>query len=200
MVTYTRKDHYYKRAKKEGYPSRSAYKLKEIHQKMKLIRGGDYVVDVGCSPGGWSQVALEITGKRGRVVGIDILDTCKVRGDTYRFIQGNIEDQESGKKILKILGRKADLVISDAAPNTSGIKFTDHARSISLVRSILSFGHTLLKEGGTFLAKVFDGEETEELVKEMRISFDVVKRERLRSTRKESYEIYLVAKGFKNIP
>ena len=197
MCGYKRKDHYYRRAKNEGYPSRSAYKLKELDRKEKLFKEGYRVVDVGCWPGGWSKVALERVGKRGKVVGIDLKENCLVKGENFLFLNKNVEESDCIGKALLFLGDKADIVISDAAPNTTGVKFADHARSLTLVENVLRFSYSVLREGGSFLAKVFDGDETADLVAGMTSHFRRVKRERPGATRKESFEIYLVARGFK---
>ncbi len=196
-MAYRRKDHFYKRAKKEGYLSRAAYKLEELNRKMRLVKKGDRVVDVGCAPGGWSQVLLKMVGSGGLVIGIDILDRCQVVGENFRFLNMDVEDGACVDEVLKLAGGKVDVVVSDAAPNTTGIRMTDHARSVRLVGLVISFALEVLKEGGNFAAKVFDGPDTGELVGVLRENFSQVRRVRPGATRKESSELYLTGIGFK---
>lgn len=197
MSRYRRKDHYYRRAKGEGYRSRAAYKLIQVNAKANIIKRGDVLVDVGCSPGGWSQVALEVVGKRGTVIGIDVLDDCTLVSDNFHFINRDVRDESCAADILTLTGSRVDAVISDAAPNTSGVKFADHARSVDLVSEIMEFAGQVLRGGGHFLAKVFDGPDTGNLLDEMKKIFDSVSRDRPGATRKESFEIYVIGKGFK---
>lgn len=197
MSKYRRKDHYYRKAKDEGYLSRAAYKLIQVNEKARIIKRGDVLVDVGCSPGGWSQVALEAVGRRGKVIGIDILDDCTVRSENFQFINCDVMDDGCAEYVLKLAGGKVDGVISDAAPNTTGVKFTDHARSLELVSGILVFAGKVLRRGGDFLAKVFDGPDTGELLREMKKVFESASRMRPGATRKESFEVYLIGKGFR---
>ncbi|NIO17145.1 MAG: RlmE family RNA methyltransferase [Deltaproteobacteria bacterium] len=197
MSKYRRKDHYYRKAKGEGYLSRAAYKLIQVNSKAKIIKRGDVLVDVGCSPGGWSQVALEAVGAKGKVIGIDILDDCAIRSDNFQFLNRDVMDDGCAEYVLKLAGGKVDAVISDAAPNTTGVKFTDHARSVDLVAGVLEFAAKVLRRGGNFLVKVFDGPDTGELLREMKKLFESASRLRPGATRKESFEIYLIGKGFR---
>jgi 23S rRNA (uridine2552-2'-O)-methyltransferase len=194
---YKRKDSYYLQAKKEGYRSRAAYKLTEIARKEPVVRPGDFVVDAGAAPGGWSQVLLPLVGKKGKVVAVDILPMEPLPGENCRFFQEDLSLPSLPGRILEFFGRKADAVVSDAAPNTSGIAFTDQARSADLVRVVLSLARNTLKEGGTFLAKIFEGQEADAVFKELKAEFDAVRRIRPAATRKESFELYLLAKGFR---
>lgn len=193
---YRRKDHYYRKAKEEGYLSRAAYKFREINQKVRIVSPGDRVVDVGCAPGGWSQVLLKVVGRNGFVVGIDILPACRVRGENFAFLHMDVEDPECPEKVLSLTRGPVDAVVSDAAPNTTGVKHVDHARSVALVDAVLTFAIRVLREGGNFLAKVFDGPETKELEGKMRKKFRKVRRIRPGATRKESFEVYLTGIGF----
>lgn len=194
---YKRKDSFYKKAKEEGYKSRAAYKLKEINSKFKLVKKGDTVVDAGAAPGGWSQVLLELVGKQGHVVAVDRLDITGIKNLNFTFIKGDLFDENTLSQILNV-NPKYDIVISDAAPNTSGQKFADHANSLALVEKIFQFSKNVLKDNGNFLAKLFDGEDTKGFVGRLGERFQQVSIYRPKSTRKNSFEIYIVCKGFNN--
>jgi 23S rRNA (uridine2552-2'-O)-methyltransferase len=197
---YKRKDSYYLQAKKEGFRSRAAYKLSQIVQAEKIVRPGDHVLDAGAAPGGWSQVLLQLVGKNGKVAAVDILPMEPLPAENFRFFQEDLSLPSLPGTIIGYFGKKADVVLSDAAPNTSGIAFTDQARSADLVRVVLSLARTTLKEGGTFLAKIFEGPEADAVFKELAAEFEKVRRIRPPATRKESFELYLLAKGFQQRP
>lgn len=194
---YKRKDAYYRKAKQEGFRSRAAYKLTEIARAHKIARPGECVVEAGAAPGGWSQVLLRLVGPAGKVAAVDILPMETIPGDRFRFFRSDIADPSLPAGILSFFGRKADTVVSDAAPNTSGVAFTDRVRSADLVRSVHSLAGTTLREGGTFLAKIFEGPEADEVFRELQGSFTKVQRVRPGATRKESSELYLLARGFR---
>lgn len=196
-MAYQRKDGWYKKAKQEGFRSRAAYKLMEISKKSRLFAKGMRVVDLGCAPGGWLQVAARQTGRRGRVVGIDRLPVDPVEFDWVTVLQGDITSPDTAERLLEALGRPADLVLSDMAPDTSGVGFADHARSVELVREAHRLAGQVLKPGGNMLAKVFEGADLPELVDELKQIFHSVQRERPRSTRKGSRELYLLARTIK---
>lgn len=191
---YNRKDAFYKKAKMEGYKSRAAYKLLELNKKHALFRSGDNVLDVGCAPGGWVQVVLQ--QKKSHVVGVDLLEVQNLEDPRFTFIQGDITEQETIGRVLEACPGY-DCVVSDAAPNTSGSKLLDHVNSVDLVRLIFEFAKTVLKPGGNFVCKVFEGEDRDELVKYMKKDFDFSKILRPEATRKNSFEMYVVMKGFK---
>jgi len=191
---FNRKDAFYKKAKAEGYKSRAAYKLLELHKKYSLYKSGDSILDVGCAPGGWLQVLL--LQKKCQVVGVDLIEIENLTDDRLTFIHGDITDPEIIAKVLDTCPGY-DCVVSDAAPNTSGSKLLDHVNSVDLVRMIYHFAKTCLKPGGNFLCKVFEGEDRDELVKEMKKDFDFCKILRPEATRKASFEMYVVMKGFK---
>lgn len=197
---YRRKDAFHAKAKKEGYRSRAAYKLLEFASAEKVVAAGHHVVDAGAAPGGWSQVLLRLVGKKGKVAAVDILPMDPLPGENFRFFLRDITDPSLPAEVVAFLGRKADAIVSDAAPNTTGISFTDQARSADLVRSILSFATETLREGGTFLAKIFEGAESDDVVRELRMSFGHVRRIRPAATRKESFELYLLARNFRGQP
>ncbi|HBX42783.1 MAG TPA: RlmE family RNA methyltransferase [Deltaproteobacteria bacterium] len=194
---YKRKDTFHAKAKQEGYRSRAAYKLLELGGAEKVVAPGDFVVDAGAAPGGWSQVLLRLVGKRGKVAAVDILPMDPLPGENFRFFLRDVTDPALPAEIVAFLGRRADAVVSDAAPNTTGISFTDQARSADLVRAVLSLAGQTLRKGGTFLAKIFEGAEADDVVRELRASFGEVRRIRPAATRKESFELYLLARKYR---
>lgn len=189
-----KREFYYRMAKKEKYRSRAAYKLMQLNEKFELIRSGDRVVDLGCSPGGWSQVASELVGLGGKVVGIDIKRMRPI--ERVEFVLGDIRDRRTIDAALDKLGGAADVVISDMAPNISGNYPTDHARSIELCEHALQFARTALREGGGFVVKVFEGDLYRDFLESVKKNFAVVKAHSPRASRPASSEIYVVAKGF----
>ncbi len=189
-------DQYVKLSKEEGYRSRASYKLIELNNKDKLFRPGMTVVDLGAAPGGWSQVAAELVGDHGRVVASDILPMDALAG--VEFVQGDFTEEAVLHRILQALGdAPADLVISDMAPNMSGMSAVDQPAAMYLVELALDMARQVLKPGGSFLAKVFQGEGFDEYVKEMRTSFDRVITRKPDASRARSREVYLLGKGFK---
>ena len=194
---YDRKDAYYRQAKKEGYRSRAAYKLAQIAGKETAVRAGDRVIDAGAAPGGWSQLLLELVGKRGKVAAVDLLPMDPLPGDGFRFWRRDLTDAALPDELLAFLGGPADVVLSDAAPNTTGSPFTDQARSADLVRSVFALARGTLKEGGTFLAKIFGGAESDAVFSELKPFFRELRRIRPEATRKGSFELYILGKGFK---
>jgi len=189
-------DPYVKQAQKDGYRSRSSYKLIELNEKDRLIKPGMLVMDLGSAPGGWSQVAGRIVGEKGRVLATDILPMDPVRN--VEFMQGDFTDEAVFNKILESLaGQKADLIISDIAPNISGIESADQASSMYLVELALDMARRVLKPKGNFVAKVFQGSGSDAFLKDLRTSFDKVSIRKPAASRSRSREIYVVAKGFK---
>jgi 23S rRNA (uridine2552-2'-O)-methyltransferase len=189
-------DPYVKQAQKDGYRARSSYKLIELNEKDRLIRPGMLVMDLGSAPGGWSQVAGRIVGEKGRVIATDILPMDHVHN--VDFIQGDFTDEAVFNQILAALGdRKPDLIISDIAPNISGIASADQASSMYLVELALDMARKVLKPKGNFVAKVFQGSGSDAYLKEVRTSFDKVSIRKPAASRSRSREVYLVAKGFK---
>lgn len=189
-------DPYVKRAQKDGYRSRASYKLIELNDKDKLIRPGMLVMDLGSAPGGWSQVAGKIVGDHGRVIASDILPMDPL--DNVDFIQGDFTDEAVFQQILaKLNGRQADLIISDIAPNISGVAAADQAASMYLVELTLDMVRQVLKPGGNYAVKVFQGEGSDEFLRDVRSSFEKVMIRKPEASRPRSREVYLVAKGFK---
>jgi len=196
---YERKDAYYRKAKREGYRSRAAYKLEQIAAKEKAVRPGDRVIDAGAAPGGWSQVILALVGARGKVAAVDLLPMAPLPGENFRFWQRDLADPGLPAELISFLGGKADTVLSDAAPNTTGSAFTDQARSADLVRTVFALARETLRDGGTFLAKIFGGAESDAVFRELKPFFRELRRVRPEATRKESFELYLLGKGFRNV-
>lgn len=189
-------DPYVKKAQADGYRSRASYKLLEINEKDNLFRTGITVMDLGSAPGGWSQVVAPLVGEKGNVIASDILHMDSIRGVT--FIQGDFTTDEVYQAIIASLKHhKVDVVISDMAPNLSGVNTTDQYASIYLVELALDMARNVLKTGGSFCAKVFQGVGSEEYTKEVRRSFDKVIIRKPAASRPRSREVYIVAKGFK---
>lgn len=190
------KDQYVKRSRKEGYRSRASYKLLALDEKDRLFAPGMTVVDLGAAPGGWSQVAAEKLGHGGRVVASDILPMDPVPG--VDFVPGDFTEQTVLEALLETLGgERADLVISDMAPNMSGMKAVDQPRIIHLVELALDLANRALKPGGVFVAKVFQGEGFDALLMELRASFDTVAVRKPDASRARSREVYFVARGYR---
>jgi 23S rRNA (uridine2552-2'-O)-methyltransferase len=188
-------DPYVKQAQKDGYRSRSSYKLIQLNEKDRLIRPGMLVVDLGSAPGGWSQVAARLVGAKGRVLATDILPMEPLKN--VDFIQGDFTEESVLKQVLDWLGdNKPDVVLSDIAPNISGIDSADQASSMYLVELALDMARQVLKPKGDFVAKVFQGTGSEEFLKDLRTSFDKVLIRKPAASRSRSREVYMVAKGF----
>ncbi len=189
-----RKDFYFRKAKEEGYRARSAYKLFELNKKYNLIKKRDRVLDLGCSPGSWLQAASKISN--GLVVGVDILPVKKI--ENVKFIQADISDKGT-LEMIKSFSTEFDVILSDMAPKTSGIKELDHNKSIYLNEKALEIAKELLVKNGNFLCKVFQGEYFNQFLSSIKKEFEFVKSSKPESSRKESREIYIVAKGFKQL-
>lgn len=188
-------DFYVQQAQKEGYRSRAAYKLKELAQQDKLLAAGMTVVDLGSTPGGWSQVASELVGVKGRVVAVDILDMAPLPG--VEFIQGDFrEDAVLAEVEKRLAGAQVDLVMSDMAPNLSGIGLVDQARASHLAELALDFALKWLKPGGHLLVKTFQGESYNEVRARLRPYFAQLLTRKPPASRNRSAEMYLLGKGF----
>ena len=189
-----KREFYYRQAKKENYRSRAAYKLKQINERFEVINIGDRVVDLGASPGGWSQVAIERVGTAGKVVSSDIKHMRKI--DNVDFVYGDIRDKKTVEAILAMLGGAADVVISDMAPNISGNYSLDHAVSIELCEYALEFAKQSLRQGGSLVVKAFEGDMYGEFLVKLTKNFRSVKGHNPSASRPSSSEIYVIAKGF----
>jgi 23S rRNA (uridine2552-2'-O)-methyltransferase len=189
-------DFYVKQAKKDGYRSRAAYKLLEIADRYQLLKPGMTVVDLGASPGSWSQVVIQKTGRKGKVIALDLLDMEPLQG--MDFIQGDFRETVILNALEEKLGNcSLDLVISDMSPNVSGIGISDQARSIHLAELALAFSMERLNPGKNFLVKVFQGRDFDQLLCTMRLGFHQVLIRKPKASRDRSKELYLLGLGKK---
>lgn len=189
------KDPYVKRAQQQGYRSRAVYKLLELQQRDKLIKSGMTVVDLGASPGGWSQLASQLIGDKGRVIALDILPMTPIPG--VFFIQGDFQDPEIINHLLQEIGSEGvDLVISDMAPNMSGMVSVDQPRMMYLAELTLSVAQQILKPGGCLLLKIFQGSGYEDFLRALRVHFKPVVIRKPDASRSRSAEVYLLAKNY----
>lgn len=195
-VRQRRDDAYWRRAKRQGYRSRAAFKLQQISERYGIVREGDVVVDLGCAPGGWTQAALQIVGSEGLVVGVDLDRVAAL--PPARFVRGDMTAPATLEAIRKELGgKRVDVVVSDMSPNISGVYSVDQARSLMLAKKALETARVLLRPGGRFVAKAFEGEDFGWLLKQIEASFGFVKVYSPPASRKASSEVYIVAKGFR---
>ena len=189
-------DPYVKMAQKDGYRSRASYKLLEIQEKDRILRPGNTVIDLGAAPGGWSQVTSRVLGDKGRLIASDILEMDSIPDVT--FIQGDFTEESVLAQILVAVGNHpVDLVISDMAPNMSGVKLADQARAMYLCELALDLAGQVLRPGGDFLIKIFQGEGFDVYHKQVRTMFDKVQMRKPLSSRDRSREQYLLARGFR---
>ena len=189
-------DEYVRRAQAEGYRSRAVYKLLEIHEKDQLLKPGGTVVDLGAAPGGWSQLATRLVGQGGRVIALDLLPMEPLAG--VEFIQGDFRETAVLDQLLAALaGRPVDLVLSDLAPNTSGIKAVDQPRGLYLAELALDFAGRCLRPGGDFLVKAFQGEGFDAFLQDLRAAFAAVAPRKPRASRARSAEQYLLARNYR---
>ncbi len=180
-------------AKAQGYRARAAFKLTEIDDRYHVIKPGGRIVDLGCAPGGWLQVAVK--RKSGPIVGVDLLPVEPVAG--VHILQMDFTDPACGPRLLELLGGPPDLVLSDMAPNTVGHRITDHLRIAGLVEAAIDFAIESLKPGGAFVAKAFQGGQTDEILARLRRHFTQVRFVKPKASRQDSSELFLVATGFK---
>ena len=190
-------DHYSERAKKERYPARSVFKLKEAQKRFRLIKKGDRVLDLGCSPGSWLLYAAELTGRRGRVLGIDMKAVSIELPPQAETLTADILTIDRAWLDRLQMVRRYHVVLSDMAPATTGNKGLDAARSFHLCQAALSIAEMVLKTGGSFYCKIFQGQEFKEFSDAVRNQFKQHKIFKPRSSRKESKEIFIVGMGFK---
>ena len=189
-------DEYVRRAQKEGYRCRAVYKLLEIHEKDRLLRPGMTVVDLGAAPGGWSQLVAQRVGGQGRVIALDMLPMAPVPG--VGFIEGDFRETAVLEQVLTLLdGRPVDLVLSDMAPNTSGIKAVDQPRGLYLAELALDFARQCLRPGGDLLVKVFQGEGLDPFLRRMRAAFATAAPRKPRASRARSAEQYFLARNYR---
>ncbi len=180
-------------AKAKGYRSRAAFKLAEIDQRFHLLRPGVRVVDLGCAPGGWVQIAL--AGGASAVAGVDLLAVEPIPGST--LLQMDFTDPACGPRLIEALGGPPDLVLSDMAPNTVGHRQTDHLRIMGLIEAAVDFAGEVLRPGGAFVTKAFQGGETAAALRRLKADFETVRHVKPKASRAESSEMYLVATRFR---
>lgn len=189
------RDPYVRKARQSEYRSRAAFKLQQIDRRDRLFRPGQLVVDLGAAPGGWSQYAAERVGRQGRVLAVDLAPLQPI--NNVEFIHGDFAEQAVLERCLAALGgRRADLVISDLAPNLSGIRDTDQARSLALAELALDFAERALAPGGSLLIKLFQGAGTDAFRKQLVERFQKVMLRKPQASRAESRELYVLARGF----
>jgi 23S rRNA (uridine2552-2'-O)-methyltransferase len=189
-----RKDHYRKLANIEGYRSRSSYKLKELHKSYRIIGAGHYVLDLGCAPGGWTQVAVQLAGNRGKVMGVDTSFVEEIPG--AHILKLDICDDSITKEILSFFGKKVNAVICDLSPQVTGNWSVDHSTQISLNYAATKIMDQVLEKKGNALFKVFDGEYSNEFYQYVKKKFSKVKLKKPKVSRKQSSELYCICLGY----
>jgi len=188
-------DPYVAAARRQGYRSRAAYKLIELDERLHLLRPNRRIVDLGCAPGGWTQVAVERVGGRGRVLGVDLAETAPLAGAL--LMCADLRDPDTAAAIRTALGGGADIVLSDMAPATTGHAATDHLRIVALAEAAFDVAEEILEPGGSFVAKVFQGGAEGALLARLKRSFAELRHAKPPASRAESAETYVVAKGFR---
>ena len=189
------RDPYVMRAKREGFRSRAAYKLAEIDDKYRVLKPGGRVVDLGAAPGGWSEIAAQRVGAKGRVIALDILDMKPIAG--VEFLRLDFLADTAPAELKTLLGGKADVVLSDMAANATGHRKTDHLRIMALAEAAVIFACEVLAVGGTFVCKVLQGGTEATLLAELKRDFESVKHVKPPASRADSAELYLLARGFR---
>jgi len=196
-VRERKKEYYYRKAKEEKFRSRAAYKILQTAEKHRFIKPGDVVVDLGATPGGWTQASLRIVGSKGFVLGVDLKSMEPIDQPNVRTIIGDVTDSQITQNIKEFLPRSADVVISDVSPNISGIWELDHARQIDLARRSLEVATSVLKPNGNFFVKVFQGDMLNDFVKEVKQHFGFVKLVKPKASRAKSAELYVLGMNFR---
>jgi len=195
-MSYKPQDSYFKKAKKEGYRSRAAYKLLELQQRYRILKAGDGVIDLGAAPGGWLQVAAKVVGQNGKVIGVDLQSIQPLPERNVILLSGDIMAAAVQQTIRELIGGRANCVLSDLAPKLSGIRDADMARCLELNRTALAVASQLLRPGGAFLVKSFIGDDLQLFTAELKQHFSAVQRTKPEATRPGSSEFYFFAKGF----
>ncbi|MGA7964394.1 MAG: RlmE family RNA methyltransferase [Gammaproteobacteria bacterium] len=189
------RDPWVRKARAQGLPARSAFKLEEVIQRFKLLSAGQTILELGSAPGGWTRLAVRAVGNSGQVVGIDLLEMEPVPGAT--LLIGDLCDENDCARVLEVLGRPADVVLCDIAPNITGIREVDEAHQAELAAVASDMAATALKSGGAFLIKAFEGEASTELRQRLKREYATVKRLKPAASRAQSSEFYLLAQGLK---
>lgn len=188
---------YYKKAKQENYRSRATYKLVQANNKYSFIKLRDIVVDLGAAPGGWIQAARKMTGKHGFVLGVDLKPIEPFTQEYIRTIVADLTEPDIGEQILSFLPRRPDVVLCDAAPNITGVWEVDHARQIDLATKAIEIAMVVLKPGGNFFVKVFEGDLLNDFIQTVKTNFETVKLVKPQASRAKSSEMYILALGLK---
>jgi 23S rRNA (uridine2552-2'-O)-methyltransferase len=196
-VKNRKREHYYRKAKKEKFRSRASYKLLQAVKKYGFIKPGYVVVDLGAAPGGWTQAARELVGDSGFVLAVDLKMMKPFDAPNARTIIGDIAEPQTTQSILEFLPRSADVVVSDVAPNVSGIWELDHARQIDLASQSLRIAASILRSGGNFFVKVFQGNTLNRFVDEVKQHFSFVKLVKPKASRAKSAELYVLGRNFR---
>ena len=193
-----KREYYYKKAKEENYRSRATYKLVQANEKYGFIKRNSVVVDLGAAPGGWIQAARKMTGKNGFVLGVDLKPIAPFTQEYVRTIIADLTEPNIVEQIRSFLPRQADAVISDAAPNITGVWEVDQARQIDLATKALEIAQFILRPSGNFFVKLFEGEMFNEFILKVKVLFDTVKIVKPQASRAKSSEMYLLALGLKS--
>ena len=193
-----KREYYYKKAKEENYRSRATYKLVQANAKYGFIQRNDVVVDLGAAPGGWIQAARKMTGKNGFVLGVDLKPIDPFTQEYIRTIIADFTEPDIVEQIRSFLPREADVVISDAAPNITGVWEVDHAKQIDLATKALEIAQCILRPSGNFFVKLFEGEMFNDFILKVKDLFDTVKIVKPQASRAKSSEMYLLALGLKS--
>jgi len=195
-VKNRKREYFYRKAKKEKFRSRASYKLLQAVKKHRFIKPGYVVVDLGAAPGGWTQAARKLVGDSGFVLAVDVKRIAPVEAPNVRAIIGDVAEPHTIQNILKFLPRSADAVISDVSPNVSGIWELDHARQIDLANNSLQIATSILRFGGNFFVKIFQGRTTSKFIEEVRQNFSFVKLVKPKASRSKSAELYILGRNF----
>lgn len=198
-VKERKREYYYRRAKEEKYRSRAAYKLLQAVEKHPFIKPGDVVVDLGAAPGGWTQASRKIVGEKGFVLGVDLKPVEPIDLPNVRTITADITDSQTTRHIQELLPRSADAVVSDVSPNISGVWELDHARQIDLAQESLRIAVSVLKPGGNFFVKVFQGDMLQDFVRRVKFHFAFVKLIKPKASRARSAEVYVLGMNLRRV-
>lgn len=194
---YKRKDALYEQAKQDGYRSRAAYKLIELQKRFRVCNNAAHILDLGAWPGGWLQVASELVGPKGNVVGIDLAQIDPLETENVQVLTGDFTQQEQIDKLISLAPHGYNCVLSDASPKLTGIPEADQAGTAECAQAAFNVAQKTLKKGGNFVCKIFKGAETDKFVKSLKKMFDQLSRVELDATRNSSSETYIVGKGFR---
>jgi 23S rRNA (uridine2552-2'-O)-methyltransferase len=192
-----KREYYYKKAKEENYRSRATYKLVQANEKYHFIKRNDIVVDLGAAPGGWIQAARKMAGKHGFILGVDLKPIEPFTQEYIRTIIADMTEPDTVQQILSFLPRKADTVLSDAAPNITGVWEVDHARQIDLATKTFGIAQCILRSGGNLFVKVFQGDLLDGFIQTVKASFEAIKLVKPQASRAKSSEMYILALGLK---